>query len=216
MNDRICSRHFILSKPTSLCDQESPDWLPTSHLKVKPIHVHFSTKEATENRRDWKQGATLLQDKLLHCHSLWLRGDSVSETDSPLETDENALETQQAFGVATQTELTFTAMQEELDRCHQTIQSLTERLSMARFSEHSSKWQDCKIKYLYWLTKLQCAETSFDFIVKCIHACIMLWFNKADIFSGVYDRMVKLWLNCQDLAYGCGVSCSTISRIPLK
>ena len=68
-------------------------------------------------------------------HTLRLRGDSVSETDSPLETDENVLETQRTFDVATQTELTFTAMQEELDRCHQTIQSLTERLSVAPFSK---------------------------------------------------------------------------------
>ena len=146
-------------------------------------------------------------------YACWLCGDSVSETDSLLETDENALETQQTFGVSTQTELTFTAMQEELDRCHQTIQSLTERLSMARFSEDSSKWQDLEI--LYWLTKLQCAETSFWLHCE-VYTCIVFWFNKADIFSGVYDWMVKLWSNCQDLAQHYGVSCSTISRILLK
>ena len=63
---------------------------------------------------------TLLQDSAAtSTHTSLLHGDSVSETDSPLETDENVLETQRTFGVATQTELTFTAVQEELDRCHQ-------------------------------------------------------------------------------------------------
>ena len=95
-NDRICSRHFILGKPASTYDQENPDWLPTLHLghsKVKPR----PTKEATERWERLKERNDTAARKT-STHTLRLRGDSVSETDSPLETDENILETQRTFG----------------------------------------------------------------------------------------------------------------------
>lgn len=43
-NNRICSRHFLLGKPTSPLDENSPDWLPTINLG------HTCSKQTSESK----------------------------------------------------------------------------------------------------------------------------------------------------------------------
>ncbi|XP_067126808.1 uncharacterized protein [Centruroides vittatus] len=54
INTRVCQKHFISGKPSSLYDESSPDWVPTLHMGYESSHNLTANQERYERARNRK------------------------------------------------------------------------------------------------------------------------------------------------------------------
>ena len=122
-------------------------------------------------------------------------------------------------GVATQTELTSTNvqdMQDELDRSREIVNDLTLRLTqqVAPYTEESLT-SDQIVKFYTGLPNKKVLKAVFKLVENSVQGCENSKLTRHQEFMAT---VMKLRLNCQiqDLAFRFNVSCSTVSRIFLK
>ncbi|XP_041362560.1 uncharacterized protein LOC121378453 [Gigantopelta aegis] len=87
-NCRVCSRHFISGKPSTLYDETNPDWVPSLNLGYKQCTSTDPGQRYSrlQNRKETKQTRAAALT-LLDLNALFEEGGAVSSTDTKPEVD---------------------------------------------------------------------------------------------------------------------------------
>ena len=213
-NYRICSRHFITGKPTSLYETTHPDWLPTlqpGHTKVKAVDTDRYERIKKRNSIQEMEGQ--------------LPAIVEAEIEAFVRNEVEALVMKQFDKAKQYFKPPVTTTCEEVELPHKnlvlaekTIDKLKAELAVAKaLTEVSEEYFKSNefTRFYTGLPNIGMLKATFEHVHKTLPAERS---TKLTPFQEFVRTMVKLSVNTpiEDLGYRFRVSTSTVSRILLK
>ncbi|CAN8013760.1 unnamed protein product [Ixodes persulcatus] len=221
-NVRVCGRHFIKGKPSSLMDDANPDWAPTQHLGYERGEQPLGEISARYQRSKKRQKkAVQSETSTPPCQSLQ---DRASPLDSSMDPEpdrgspppscsvDSAASNREA---AMQTDLTeegLRAFDMDNRRLASELRTLAKQKQQLEVTEASLREDDAKVLFYTGLGSFSVLFAVFQFVESVVKHTAQNGLEKFQEFL-VFLMKLKWNFPVQDLAYRFGVSDSTVSRI---
>lgn len=198
-NVRICSDHFVKGKPSSLYEQDDPDWAPSLRLGHSSVKDGTSAEDRHSRSLERNRKKKVLEKQEAECMK-WEEG------------EQPGIASQSAALTAVETCVQTDLNASDIERlCHQgqDMQSIRERLQYLVFDMDSAVSDESRLSFYTGLP-----GTVLDALAQLVCPHLMQKSTLVPFQQLILTLMkLRLGLSQADLGYRFQISQSTVSRI---